>query len=178
MPSISFSFHDTLPIKPADFAAELLVLENWKQFTGYGPVPGIVSAEFEQRTPEVVGTRIRVVEGGGSTHIEEIVEWQPERCLRLRFCEFSAPLSFLASEFVESFEFEPTGDQTRVTRSMTIEARSFLTWPMLWILSFFIKAALARHLEEIKQAAEAKANAAPPATVQHTATGPDKPNSL
>lgn len=160
--SISFTVSDTLPLKPAEFAAQILELENWKDFAGYGPIPGIESAMFEKRTPEVVGTRIRVVETGGSTHIEEIVEWDPERRLCLVFGEFSPPLSYLASRFEETFQFEVLGEATRVTRSMNIEPTSFLAWPILWAISWFIKAALARHLQDIKDVAAAKANAANP----------------
>lgn len=45
----------------------------------YGPLPGIREAEFEAKTAEIVGTRIRVTNRDGSTHVEEIVEWEPTR---------------------------------------------------------------------------------------------------
>ena len=73
-------------------------------------LPGIKAAEFEARTPEVVGTRIRVTNTDGSSHVEEIVEWEPDRRLRLRMGEFSPPLSRLATGFDETWEFERTGE--------------------------------------------------------------------
>lgn len=151
--AIALTVTAALPMTAAEFAAQILVLENWKDFTGYGPVPGIESAHFETRTPEIVGSRIRVVDVGGTTHREEIVEWNPARRLRLRFDDFSPPLCYLADHFEETFEFESQGDSTRVTRSMLLEPRIFLAWPILWFLSFFIEAALARHLSDIQQAA-------------------------
>ena len=45
----------------------------------------------------MVGTRIRVTNTDGSTHVEEIVEWEPARRIRLRIGGFSPPLSRLAT---------------------------------------------------------------------------------
>ena len=88
---------------------QILDLGLWPSFQGYGPLPGIRAAEYEARTPEVVGTRIRVTDTDGSSHVEEIVEWEPDRRIRLRMGEFSPPLSHLATGFDETFEFERTG---------------------------------------------------------------------
>ena len=97
MRPISFACTDTLALSPADIAGRILDLANWTEFTGYAVLPGIRAAEFEVRTPGVVGSRIRVTNTDGSKHVEEIVEWQPEKSLRLHMNEFSAPLSRLAT---------------------------------------------------------------------------------
>src|SRR4051812_30565135 len=102
MRPISFACTHTLALSPADIAGRILDLAHWTEFTGYAVLPGIRAAEFEVRTPGVVGSRIRVTNTDGSKHVEEVVEWQPEKSLRLRMNEFSAPLSRLATEFVES----------------------------------------------------------------------------
>src|SRR5947209_2431302 len=117
MTPITFTCEEMLPLAPADIARQILDLTKWPDFHGYGPIPGIKSAEFEERTPGTVGTRIRVTNLDGSSHVEEVVEWQPDQRVRLEMKEFSPPLSRLASRFEESWEFQRTDNGTHVTRS-------------------------------------------------------------
>ncbi|HET6574083.1 MAG TPA: SRPBCC family protein [Fimbriiglobus sp.] len=150
MKPITFSCTDTLSLTPEDIARQILDLANWTDFTGYGPLPGIKAAEFEVRTPAVVGTRIRVTNTDGSSHVEEVVEWEPDRRLRLDMTDFSPPLSRLATGFVETWEFERLGDGTRVIRSFEMHAKSVLARPVLWLVSFLLKRAVARHLRQMR----------------------------
>ncbi len=90
----------------------------------YGPQPGIKTAMFEVETPEVVGNRIRVTNLEGSSHVEEIVEWQPDRRIRLEFKEFSPLLSKLATTFEEIWDFERLEGQTRFSRFFRLHAKS------------------------------------------------------
>ena len=154
MRPITFTLHETLPLSPEAIAEQILDVAKWPDFHGYGPIPGIKSAEFETRTPNVVGSRIRVTNLDGSTHVEEIVEWQPDRRLQLQMGSFSKPLSCLATRFVETWKFERVGNETKVARSFELNATSMLAKPVLWFISFFLKRAIARHLTEIKQAAK------------------------
>lgn len=87
----------------------------------------------------------------GSSHVEEIMEWQPDRRLQLHMGEFSAPLSRLATGFMETWDFERVGQETRATRSFQMHPKSMLTKPILWFISFFLKRAIARHLREMKE---------------------------
>jgi hypothetical protein len=152
MKPITFSCTETLPLAPEEIARQILDLANWTGFTGYGPMPGIKAAAFEVRTPTVIGTRIKVMNTDGSSHVEEIVEWEPERRLRLDMKDFSPPLSRLATGFVETWEFERLGDGTRVTRSFEMRPKSGLARPVLWLISFLLKRAVARHLCRMRQA--------------------------
>lgn len=154
MKPIAFNCTETIPLPPEDIAAQILDVAKWPDFRGYGPIPGIKSAEFETRTPNVVGSRIRVTNLDGSTHVEEIVDWQPSQRLQLRMGEFSKPLSGFATGFVETWEFERVGHDTRALRSFELNAKSVLTKPILWSISFFLKRAISRHMTEIKQAAK------------------------
>ena len=95
MKPITFACEGTFRLAPEDIARQILDLTKWPDFHGYGPLPGIKVAEFEVQTPGIVGTRIRVTDTDGSSHIEEIVEWEPDRRLRLLMHEFSAPLRSL-----------------------------------------------------------------------------------
>ncbi len=154
MKPITFACLETLSLTPDQIVAQVLDLTKWPGFHGYGPIPGIKSAEFDARTPNIVGSRIRVTNLDGSSHVEEIVEWQPHRQIQLSMSDFSPPLSRLATRFVETWEFERIGNETRIIRSFEMNAKSTLTKPVLWLISFFLKRAIGRHLTEIKQAAK------------------------
>lgn len=150
MKPITFSCTETLLLAPEDIARQILDLAKWTDFKGYGVLPGIKSAEFEVRTPGVVGTRIWVTNTDGSSHIEEIVEWEPNRRLRLDMTDFSPPLSRLATGFVETWEFERLDNGTRIVRSFEMHPKSFFARPVLWLLSFLLKRAIARHLRQMR----------------------------
>ena len=151
MKPISFSCKATLSLAPSEIAAQILDTSNWTDFRGYGPLPGIKSAEFEVRTPEIVGSRIRVQNTDGSTHVEEITEWLPDRRIGLRMREFAAPLSWLATGIDETWEFEHANGVTKVVRSFQMHARSALTRPVLWLISNLLKRAIDRHLRQINE---------------------------
>ena len=155
MAPIIFTCEETLPSAPQDIARQILDLAKWPDFHGYGPIPAIKAAEFEVQTPCVVGTRIRVTNRDGSSHVEEIVEWLPDQRVRLEMKEFSPPLSRLASRFEEAWEFQRTKNGTHVTRCFRLHAKSFLAQLLLWVISFLLKRAVARHLREMKSGAAA-----------------------
>jgi hypothetical protein len=150
MRPIRFSCTDTLGLVPAEIAARILDLAHWTDFKGYAVLPGIQAAEYEVRTPGIVGSRIRVTNTDGSSHVEEIVEWQPDHRLRLQLKEFSSPLSRLATGFEESWAFQRMDSATRVTRSFDLHPTSGFTRPFLWLISFRLKRAIARHLREMR----------------------------
>jgi Polyketide cyclase / dehydrase and lipid transport len=147
---IFFACEDTLPLAPAEIARRILDLTKWPDFHGYGPIPGIKVAEFDFQTPGIVGTRIRVTNLDGSSHVEEIVAWQPDRRIGLEMKDFSPPLSRLATRFEETWDFTRTEKGTIVTRSFCLQAKSFLAWPLLRVIAFLLKRAIARHLREMR----------------------------
>jgi hypothetical protein len=149
MSPITFCCRETLPLSPAEIANQILDVSKWPDFHGYGPLPGIRSAEFEIRTPGIVGSRIRVTNTDGSSHVEEIVEWEVGRRLRLRMGEFSRPLSRLAREFEETWEFECGEAGTRVIRSFALHAKSWPARLVLRVISLLLKKAIARNLREM-----------------------------
>ncbi len=153
MKPITFCCRETIRIAADDVVARILDVEQWPDFQGYGLLPGIQRAEFEVRTAEVVGTRIRVTNTDGSSHVEQIVSWEPGVRLQMHMSEFSPPLSRLATGFDEIWEFEPQGDQTLVRRSFVLHARSPLARPALWAISKLLKRAIARHLRQMRETA-------------------------
>ena len=150
MKPITFSCAQTLALAPEEIARQILDLTKWPEFHGYGPIPGIKVAEFEVQMPGIVGSCIRVTNTDGSKHVEEIVEWQPDHRLQLHMKDFSAPLSRLATRIEETWEFERIGNETKVTRSFQMHAKSVLALPLLWMISFLLKRAIARHLREMR----------------------------
>jgi hypothetical protein len=151
MKPITFSCADTLPLAPEDIARQVLDLANWTGFAGYGPLPGVRAAAFEVCTPAVVGTRIRVTNTDGSTHVEQVVEWEPGRRLRLNMTDFAPPLSRLATGFEEMWEFERLDEGTRVVRSFRLHPKSRPVRPALWLISLLLRRAVARHLRQMRQ---------------------------
>lgn len=152
MKPIHFSCKTILSQKPEDIASQILDLSQWPKFNGYSPLPGIERAEFETKTANVVGTRIRVTNRDGSTHVEEIVEWEPAHRLRLHMHEFSPPLSRLATAVDETWEFRPESNETMVIRSFELHPKSRWAKPVLWLISFLLKRAIANHLEQMRLA--------------------------
>jgi hypothetical protein len=150
MKPITFTCEDPLPLASEDIARQILDLTKWPDFHGYGPTPGIKIAEFDVQTPNIVGTRIRVMNLDGSSHIEEIVEWQPDRRIRLEMKAFSPPLSRLATGIEETWEFNHTDNGTHVARCFRLYPKSFLARLALRVISFFIERAIARHLREMR----------------------------
>lgn len=147
---VCFLIRGTIASTPRQVADGILDLNNWPKFTGYGPLPGIRSAEFETRTEGVVGTRITVINTDGSRHVEEILEWDPPRTLRLRLGEFSAPLCRLAEHFIEVWRFEAGPDGgTRVAREFELYPRSAWTRPALQLIRPLLRGAVRKHLATI-----------------------------
>lgn len=144
---IQFSVQTYLPLTSREIAAKMLDVSEWADFPGYGPLPGVRSAEFETKTPQIVGSRIRVVNRDGSRHVEEILKWEPEQRIQMRLSEFSAPLSAVAECFVETWEFEQAECGTNVVRSFELFPKSIWAMPALWALAPLLKRAIAKHLE-------------------------------
>jgi hypothetical protein len=153
MKPIRFACEETVGLAAADIAGMILDLAQWPHFQGYGPVPGIQAAEFAVRTPGVVGTRIRVRNRDGSRHVEEIVEWQPEQRLRLEMKEFSRPLGRLATRIEETWEFRRVAGGTHVRRTFQLYPTTRPAKLVLWVISRFLKRAIARQLEAMRGAA-------------------------
>jgi hypothetical protein len=59
-------------------------------------------------------------------------------------------VSRLARAFDETWEFERVGDRTHVVRSFEMHPKSALKRPLLWLISFLLRGAIARHLEQLR----------------------------
>jgi len=139
--------------KPSqDICAQFLDLDRWPDFKGYSVLPGIEKATFDIRTPSIVGSRIKVRNTDGSSHVEEIVRWDTSNGIAMKFEDFSPPLKRIASHFIETWEFRPAADGTEVTRSMVMVPKSFLGWLILLPISKLMKKAFEKNLAESARA--------------------------
>jgi hypothetical protein len=68
----------------------------------------------------------------------------------MRLHHFSPPLDRLAAYFVEEWNFEDTNNGTLVRRSFQLFAKQPVTRPLLWLVSFLFKRAIARHLMQMR----------------------------
>ena len=148
---ITFACEESLGLLHEQIAEQTLDISQWSSIQTHAVLPGISNAEFEVKTPQIVGSRFRVTSTDGSSHVEEIVKWEPDRQVRLHMREFSPPLSRLATGFYETWEFSRIGRDTRVSRSFELHATSRLSRPLLWLISFLLKKAIARHLRQMRE---------------------------
>ena len=150
MKPIRFLCHAVMPMEAKAIGNRILDVSCWGDFRGCWPIPGIVSAEYEEQTEVIIGSRIRVCSSDGSTHVEEITAWIPDRLVRIRLDDFSPPLKWLATHFTETWQFEhPSPAGTRIRRTFELQPISAVTWPAVWILSRCLRRAVCRHLQEM-----------------------------
>jgi hypothetical protein len=135
---------------PAAFFERILDVASWPSWHGYGPIPGIREARFLARTENGVGSRIGVTNSDGTTHVEEVIAWQPPHAAELRIAELSPPLSRLATHMLERWRVEPgENGGSRVTRTFELHAAGIAGRLALPIVAFFLGRAVARHLREL-----------------------------
>jgi hypothetical protein len=132
----------------SEICTEILDTERWSEFEGYSILPGIESAHFEVKTPEIVGSRIRVQNKDGSSHVEVIIEWDVANRIALRFQEFNSPLQNLATHFIEAWEFRKLPDGTEASRIMTMYPKGLLGWLILVPFSKLMKKAFERNVRQ------------------------------
>lgn len=140
----------------AEIVDHILSPENWTTFKGWGPLPGIRAATFENRTPELVGTKFRVVSTNGDRHAETITRWEPGRLLETRMDEFPRSLRWMATHFVERWTTE--GDLARdghhtVVRSFELHSTGHVARPMLGLIGLMMRKAVMLHSATVLPAA-------------------------
>lgn len=137
------------PKTPQEVCAEFLDTERWSGFKGYSILPGIESACFETKTPNLTGSRIRVKNTDGSSHVEEIIEWDDSVRMSLRFQEFDSSLKNLATHFIETWSFERTPRGTQITRSMIMYPKGLAGWIFLLPISLLMKKAFEKNASQL-----------------------------
>lgn len=133
-----------------EICAEFLDTNRWSDFKGYSILPGIQSASFEIKTPNLAGSRIKVKNTDGSSHVEEIIEWDVSSGFSLKFQEFDSSLKNLASHFIEIWSFKTLASGTEITRAMTMYPKGVLGWLMLKPISGLMKKAFEHNANQLE----------------------------
>ena len=149
MSPITFSLTKSIPKPAIEIMTEIADLSRWPEFEGYGPMPGIKSAEYEIRTPELKGSRIRVTNTDGSSHSEDFLEWDPGQRVLIKLHGFGRPVKYFASHFIEEWTFSEEGGATEATRRFELHPVSPITRPGLAMIARFLRSAIASHLDQI-----------------------------
>ena len=149
MKPIMFACQRLIPKSTAVIFAEVADIARWIEFNGYGILPGIETATYKVHTEAMVGSRIQVLNRDGSSHVEEITAWIPDREIAMTLQDFTPPLSFMATHITETWHFQVEDDGTRVTRTFQMFPRHVLARPSLWLISLLFRGAINRHLEEM-----------------------------
>jgi hypothetical protein len=149
MKPIEIKIIGVTPKSPQELCVEFLDTERWSEFQGYAILPGIERAYFETKTSDLVGSRIKVQNTDGSSHTEEIIDWDMRNRVALRLQEFNSPIQYLATHFLETWEFSQSATGTEVARTMTMYPKSTLGWLILLPISRFMKKAFEKHLAQL-----------------------------
>ena len=134
-----------------EICSAFLDTDRWSEFEGYFILPGIEKAHFEIKNPGLVGSRIKVLNKDGSTHVEEIIKWDVENKIAFRFLEFHSPLQNFATHFIEAWEFRKSKDGTEVIRTMTMYPKGLFGWFVLMPISFLMKKSFEKNLIQLSR---------------------------
>lgn len=150
MNPIEFEVKKTIKNPAEEICEKVIDVETWSSFDGYGLLPGIEKAEYVERTDNMIGSRIRVNNSDGTEHLEEILEWESDKKLVMKIHEFPTTLSYIATHFIEEWNFEKLGkNETLVTRKFQLFPTSFLTRLLLGQIAKLFEKAVAKHLDEM-----------------------------
>lgn len=150
MNPIEFEVKKTIKNSAKEICEKALEIETWSSFDGYGILPGIEKAEFEERTKKMIGSRIRVKNSDGTEHLEEILEWKSGKKIVMKIFQFPTALSYIATHFIEEWNFEKLDkNETLVTRKFQLFPTSFLTRPLLSQISTLIEKSIVKQLDEM-----------------------------
>jgi len=149
MQPIVFECTQLIPRPAAEICLQIANTDRWREFKGYAFLPGIKNAEYEKRTDNMLGSRIRVHNADGSAHVEEIYKWVIGQEVAMKIFEFTPPLNNLASHFTEEWAFQTNTTVTLVTRKFHLFPKQASTRPFIWFISLFFKKAIERQLAEM-----------------------------
>ena len=153
MQPICFACSATIDQSASAISAQIADVARWREFKGYGLLPGIANAAYERRTETMIGSRVRVRNTDGSGHVEEFFAWEPTKQVAMKFADFTPPLHYLATHFTEEWYFEPQTGGTLVTRKFQLFPKHAAARPVLWLISLVFRQAIARHLADMARAA-------------------------
>jgi hypothetical protein len=126
---------------------EMMHVENWSSFQGEGIIPGIKQASFVKKMDTHIGCIIKVENSDGSSHIEEFLEYEKDRYLKIKMHQFSKPLSLFAEYFIEEWLFEKQEFTYFLNRTLTLYGKGFFSNLFLSLVAKFLKKAIEKHTQ-------------------------------
>lgn len=123
-------------------------------FTGYGPIPQVVSCELITPSPVNVGSKRLITNGDGSV-LEEVVQvHNPGKEQRYRIENgFVPPFSWMIAAAEGHWMFEPDGNQARITWRYRFELKTILAKPVAgFIVHVLFRRAMSRCLLNMQRA--------------------------
>ncbi len=130
-------------------------VENMTSFVGFGPIPGIVSARWLEGGGPAPGARREVTKSDGTTHLEEMVTYEPPGRHCARITGLAAPFAWLVREIRDDFWLVADAGGTRVDRIFRAELTVPLAWPAVMLLRPLLREAVRRDLRGVKRRMEA-----------------------
>jgi len=124
-------------------------IEKWNDFKGFGIIPGIKTANFIVKSESIKGSIIRVENTDGSSHKEEILAFEIDKYLKIKLYDFSKPLSYFATHFLEEWALKKMEDGYKVERSMTLFSKGTISRFILKVISLSLKNAIQKHTEYV-----------------------------
>jgi hypothetical protein len=127
--------------------------ENFRSFTGFGPIPGIREASYVTPGEPRLGSLRRIVKTDGTEHSEEITVFEPPARHTSRIRGLGPPFSWLVREGEDDWVFTPERGGTRVDRTFVFTLTSPLAAPVAQlVLHTLMRAAIRRDLANIQRA--------------------------
>lgn len=153
MRPIEFTCTEVVPIDPAEISNRISNVDRWPEFGGYGLVPGVSNAEYECRTEAQIGSRVRVRNTDGSSHTEEFMAWIPGESVLIRMTNFSAPLKWFATHFLEEWTLAKGADGTIISRHFSLQPKNSGGRLFLFLIAPLLRRAASLHLSQLRKEA-------------------------
>ena len=145
-------------LSSAEIRSRFLDLSQWPSFTGWGPIPGIQSARYIQQTESILGSVILVKNKDGSTHQEEIIEWEQVSPNHFRFLirlnRFTGLIRLLSPEFIESWDIKEDRNHRGASINRSFELIGFglvSRFVLRLLIAPLFRKAIQSHLEQTMQ---------------------------
>jgi hypothetical protein len=124
-------------------------IEKWNDFKGFGIIPGIKTANFIVKSESIKGSIIRVENTDGSSHKEEILAFEIDKYLKIKLYDFTKPLSYFSTHFLEEWALKKMEDGYKIERSMTLFSKGKISRFILKVISLILKRAIQKHTEYV-----------------------------
>lgn len=143
---IGFSILVPLERPAGAICDEFLDPSTWNSFRGNLVVPGITRATRQEPLDGAgIGMVFDVWNTDGTTHREEVIDYEHGRCIAMRMTAFPAPLRFLVREIGEEWQFSAAA----VTRSFRLTPSGPLAILPLLLIRPFLRSAVLAHTRRL-----------------------------